>query len=59
MRPSPERPRTGWPGVGPEDVDICEFYDCYTYTVLRTIEDYGLAKPGEAIGLYPEDPADP
>ena len=46
-------------GVGPDDVDICEFYDCYTYTVLRTIEDYGLAKPGEAIGLYPEDPSDP
>ena len=35
-------------GVGPQDVDVCEFYDCYTYTVLRTIEDYGLVGKGEA-----------
>ncbi len=35
-------------GVGPQDVDICEFYDCYTYTVLRTIEDYGIVGKGEA-----------
>lgn len=35
-------------GVGPADVDVCEFYDCYTYTVLRTIEDYGFCGKGEA-----------
>ena len=35
-------------GVGPQDVDVCEFYDCYTYTVLRTIEDYGIVGKGEA-----------
>ena len=35
-------------GIGPQDVDVCEFYDCYTYTVLRTIEDYGLVGKGEA-----------
>ena len=38
----------GMAGVGTEEVDICEFYDCYTYTVLRTIEDYGFCGPGEA-----------
>ena len=38
-------------GVGPRDVDICEFYDCYTYTVLRTIEDYGFCEKGEAAGF--------
>jgi acetyl-CoA acetyltransferase len=35
-------------GITKDDVDICEFYDCYTYTVLRTIEDYGFCGPGEA-----------
>ncbi len=34
-------------GVGPEDIDICELYDCYTYTVLVTLEDYGFCKKGE------------
>jgi acetyl-CoA acetyltransferase len=34
-------------GVGPEDVAICELYDCYTYTVLVTLEDYGFCKKGE------------
>ena len=34
-------------GIGPEDVDVCELYDCYTYTVLVTLEDYGFCKKGE------------
>jgi len=34
-------------GVGPSDIDICELYDCYTYTVLVTLEDYGFCKKGE------------
>ena len=34
-------------GVGIEDVDVCELYDCYTYTVLVTLEDYGFCKKGE------------
>jgi acetyl-CoA acetyltransferase len=34
-------------GVGVEDVDVCEIYDCYTYTVLVTLEDYGFCKKGE------------
>ncbi|MGE0545015.1 MAG: thiolase family protein [Dehalococcoidia bacterium] len=29
------------------DIDICELYDCYTYTVLVTLEDYGFCKKGE------------
>jgi acetyl-CoA acetyltransferase len=34
-------------GIGNEDVDVCEFYDCYTYTTLVTLEDYGFCKKGE------------
>jgi acetyl-CoA acetyltransferase len=34
-------------GVGPEEIDICELYDCYTYTTLVTLEDYGFCKKGE------------
>jgi acetyl-CoA acetyltransferase len=34
-------------GVGVDDVDLCEIYDCYTYTTLVTLEDYGFCKKGE------------
>ena len=30
-----------------DDVDICQLYDCYTYTVLVTLEDYGFCEKGE------------
>lgn len=41
-------------GCGPEDIDICELYDCYTYTVLVTLEDYGFCPKGEG-GPFVED----
>jgi acetyl-CoA acetyltransferase len=31
----------------PADVTACELYDCYTYTVLVTLEDYGFCAKGE------------
>jgi acetyl-CoA acetyltransferase len=34
-------------GIGLSDVDVLELYDCYTYTVLVTLEDYGFCEKGE------------
>jgi acetyl-CoA acetyltransferase len=34
-------------GIGIDDVDVLQAYDCYTYTVLVTLEDYGFCKKGE------------
>ena len=33
--------------LGPSEVDTAQFYDCFTSTVLITIEDYGFCKKGE------------
>jgi acetyl-CoA acetyltransferase len=34
-------------GLGLADVDAAELYDCYTFTVLITLEDYGFCPKGE------------
>jgi acetyl-CoA acetyltransferase len=34
-------------GVSLQDIQIRELYDCYTYTVLVTLEDYGYCAKGE------------
>ncbi|MFQ5667926.1 MAG: thiolase family protein [Candidatus Binatia bacterium] len=34
-------------GVTLEDIDVVELYDCYTFTVLVCLEDYGFCKKGE------------
>jgi acetyl-CoA acetyltransferase len=41
-------------GLTLEDVDVVELYDCYTYTVLVTLEDYGFCGKGEG-GAFVED----
>jgi acetyl-CoA acetyltransferase len=41
-------------GVGPEDIDVRELYDCYTYVVIATLEDYGFCKKGDG-GSFVED----
>lgn len=35
-------------GLGPSDMSVAQIYDCFTVTVLQTLEDYGLAPRGEA-----------
>jgi acetyl-CoA acetyltransferase len=35
-------------GISAADVDVLELYDCYTLTVLVTLEDYGFCPKGEA-----------
>src|SRR5207247_2022 len=34
-------------GLTLRDVDVVELYDCYTFTVLVTLEDYGFCPKGE------------
>jgi acetyl-CoA acetyltransferase len=34
-------------GLDLADVDVVELYDCYTFTVLLTLEDYGFCPKGE------------
>ena len=44
----------GAAGVSINDIDVLEIYDCYTYTVLVTLEDYGFCAKGEG-GSFVED----
>jgi len=34
-------------GITLEDVDACEIYDCFTYAIEITLQDYGFFGPGE------------
>jgi acetyl-CoA acetyltransferase len=51
-------------GMGPDDIDVAQLYDCFTITVLLELEDWGFCKKGEggpfaasgALGLDGEIP---
>ncbi|BCO35872.1 acetyl-CoA acetyltransferase [Mycobacterium heckeshornense] len=38
-------------GVSPTDIDVCQLYDSFTFTVLLTVEDLGFCAKGEG-GLF-------
>src|SRR5437867_2202255 len=41
------RPAFRMASVTARDIDVVELYDCYTFTVLVTLEDYGFCAKGE------------
>jgi acetyl-CoA acetyltransferase len=41
-------------GISPQQVDVAQIYDCFTITVLMTLEDYGFCAPGHAAGFVAE-----
>jgi acetyl-CoA acetyltransferase len=41
-------------GLTPKDIDVAQIYDCFTITVLMTLEDYGFCKPGQAASFVAE-----
>ncbi len=46
-------------GVGPDDIDVAEIYDCFTYTVLCQLEDLGFCKKGEGGPFIDDGHVDP
>jgi acetyl-CoA acetyltransferase len=47
--PSREVAKNLWSmaGIGPEEIDVAQVYDCYSSTVLIQLEDYGFCAKGE------------
>lgn len=41
-------------GVAPQDIDVCELYDAFTYMLLITLEDLGFCAKGEG-GSFVQD----
>lgn len=35
-----------------EDIDACQIYDCFTYTVEATLRDYGFFRPAESVDFF-------
>jgi acetyl-CoA acetyltransferase len=41
-------------GLGPQDIDVACIYDCFTYTAMAVLEDFGFMKKGEAGDFFRE-----
>lgn len=46
-------------GVTTDDIDACQIYDCFTYTVEITLQDYGFFAPGEGKDWFKDGHAAP
>ncbi len=46
-------------GIHIEDIDACEIYDCFTYTVELTMQDYGFFNPGEGHDFFKDNRTGP
>lgn len=46
-------------GVSVHDLDACEIYDCFTYTVEITLQDYGFFGPGEGQDWFKDGRIEP
>lgn len=46
-------------GVTLKDIDACEIYDCYTYTVELTMMGYGFFGPGEGKDFFANGRTEP
>jgi acetyl-CoA acetyltransferase len=44
-------------GLGPSDMDVALMYDCFTYTVMATMEDFGFCAKGEVGDFFAEGKA--
>lgn len=42
-------------GVTRDDIDACQIYDCFTYTVEATMRDYGFFEPKESAAFFVPD----
>lgn len=49
----------GMAGITLKDIDACEIYDCFTYTVEITLQDYGFFGPGEGEDWFKNGTVEP
>lgn len=46
-------------GITTDEIDACEIYDCFTYTVEITLQDYGFFSPGEGSDWFKDGRTSP
>lgn len=46
-------------GITIGDIDACQIYDCFTYTVEITLQDYGFFGPGEGLDWFMDGTIEP
>jgi acetyl-CoA acetyltransferase len=46
-------------GITLDDVDACEIYDCFTYTVEITLQEYGFFEPGGGEDWFKDETIEP